>query len=170
MALLVKVLFIINKLKIHCVKEIEFSQKYNHWIRIYREASTWHFFKWGVLKNSANFTEKHLCQSLYFNNVMKVILIKVLKKRLWHRCFPVNFATISRTLFLKNTSGGCFCNTQVFLCYHIPEVYSEPCLTCKTERFAKILNLRTRIIDFFIFKGICQPHVVTLSFPTCQWF
>ena len=29
---------------------------------------------------------------------------KILKKRLWHRCFPVNFAKFLRTLFLRNTS------------------------------------------------------------------
>ena len=28
----------------------------------------------------------------------------LLKKRLWHRCFPVNFAKFSRTPFLQNTS------------------------------------------------------------------
>ena len=30
---------------------------------------------------------------------------RVLKKRLWHRCIPVNFATFLRTPFLHNTSG-----------------------------------------------------------------
>ena len=30
------------------------------------------------------------------------------KKRLWHRCFPVNFVKFLRTLFLTDTSGGCF--------------------------------------------------------------
>ena len=29
----------------------------------------------------------------------------LLKKRLWHRCFPVNFAKFLRTLFSQNTSG-----------------------------------------------------------------
>ena len=29
----------------------------------------------------------------------------VLKKRLWHRCFTVNFAKFLRTPFLQNTSG-----------------------------------------------------------------
>ena len=29
----------------------------------------------------------------------------LLKKRPWHRCFPVNFAKFLRTLFLQNTSG-----------------------------------------------------------------
>ena len=28
----------------------------------------------------------------------------LLKKRLWHRCFPVNFAKFLRTPLLKNTS------------------------------------------------------------------
>ena len=29
----------------------------------------------------------------------------LLKKRLWHRCFPVNFAKFLRTPFFQNTSG-----------------------------------------------------------------
>ena len=32
----------------------------------------------------------------------------LLKKRFWHRCFPVNFAKFLRTPFLQNTSDGCF--------------------------------------------------------------
>ena len=33
----------------------------------------------------------------------------LLKKKLWRRCFPVNFVKFLRTRFLQNTSGGCFC-------------------------------------------------------------
>ena len=33
----------------------------------------------------------------------------LLKKRLWYRCFPVNFVKFLGTPFLHNTSGGCFC-------------------------------------------------------------
>ena len=29
----------------------------------------------------------------------------LLRKRLWHRCFPLNFAKFLRTPFLQNTSG-----------------------------------------------------------------
>ena len=29
----------------------------------------------------------------------------LLKKRLWHRCFPKKFANFLRTTFLQNTSG-----------------------------------------------------------------
>ena len=46
--------------------------------------------KKGVLENFTNFTRKHLCQSL-FDKVAGLKLATSLKKRLWHRCFPVNF-------------------------------------------------------------------------------
>ena len=56
--------------------------------------------KKGVLRNFAKFTGKHLCQSFFFNKVLATLL----KKRLWHRCFPVNFAKFLRAPFLQNTS------------------------------------------------------------------
>ena len=45
-----------------------------------------------VLKNFAKFTGQLLCQSLFFNKVAGLSLATLLKKRLRHRCFPVNFA------------------------------------------------------------------------------
>ena len=54
-----------------------------------------------VLKTFAKFVRKHLCQSLFFNRVPG--LATLLKIRLWHRCFPVNFAKFLRTPFLQNT-------------------------------------------------------------------
>ena len=50
------------------------------------------FCKKGVLRNFAKFTGKHLRQSLFFNKVEGFRPATLLKKRLWHRCFPVNFA------------------------------------------------------------------------------
>ena len=49
-----------------------------------------------VLKNVSKFTGKHLCQSLVFNKVAGL-----LKKRLWHRYFAVNFVKFSRISFYK---------------------------------------------------------------------
>ena len=60
--------------------------------------------KKGVLRNFEIFTGKHLCQSLFFNKVAGLRPATLSKKRLLHRCFPVNFATLLRTLFLQNTS------------------------------------------------------------------
>ena len=65
--------------------------------------------KKGVLRNSTKFTGKQLCHSLFFNKVAALRPATLLKKILWHRCFPVNFAKFPRTTFLKNTSGWLLC-------------------------------------------------------------
>ena len=59
----------------------------------------------GVLGNFARFTGKHLCQSVFLNQVAGLRPAISLKKRLWHRCFPMNFAKFLKTPFLQNTSG-----------------------------------------------------------------
>ena len=59
----------------------------------------------GFLRNSAKFTGRQLCQSLFFNKVAGLGPPTLLKKRLLHRCFPVNFAKFLRIPFLRNTSG-----------------------------------------------------------------
>ena len=50
------------------------------------------------LKNSQN-SQENMCQSLFFNKVAGLRLTTLLKKRLWHRCFPVNFAKLLRISF-----------------------------------------------------------------------
>ena len=54
--------------------------------------------KIGVLKNFTKFTGKHLCQSLFFKKVAGVAC-NFIQKRLWQRCFPVNFAKFLGTPF-----------------------------------------------------------------------
>ena len=68
-----------------------------------------------VLKDFAKSTRKHLCQSLFFN--------KVAGFRLWHRCFPVNFAKCLRTPFAMSR-----------------ESYSESCERSKMELFVKMIS------------------------------
>ena len=53
--------------------------------------------KKGVPRNFTKFIGKQLCQSLFFNKVAGPATL--LKKRLWHTCFPVNFAKLWRTTF-----------------------------------------------------------------------
>ena len=58
-----------------------------------------------ILRNFAKFTGNYLCQSLFFNKVAGLRPAALLKKKLWHSCFPVNFVKYLRTHFLENTSG-----------------------------------------------------------------
>ena len=89
------------------------------------------FCKKAVPKNFAKFTGKHLCRSLCFNIKVAGLVLEslfnkiaglkakkrlqhqacnLLKKRLWHRCFPVNFAKFLGVLFfiehLRTTAYG----------------------------------------------------------------
>ena len=54
-----------------------------------------------IVRNSG----KHLCQSLFFNKGVGLRPATLLKKRLWHTCFPVNFANFLKAPFPQNTPG-----------------------------------------------------------------
>ena len=56
-----------------------------------------------------SFLVKLQCQRLFFNKVADFRPAALLKKSVWHRCFPVNFAKFLRRPFLQNTFNGCFC-------------------------------------------------------------
>ena len=68
------------------------------------------FCKIGVLRNFVKFTGKHLCQSLFFNRLAGLRPATLLKKRLWHRCFPVNFTKFLKTPFYRTPPDDCFCS------------------------------------------------------------
>ena len=71
---------------------------------IHRSSRPEVFCKKGVPRTFAKFTGKQLCQSLFLNKVAGLRPATrpatLLKKRLWHRCFPVNFTKFLRTSFL----------------------------------------------------------------------
>ena len=58
------------------------------------------FCKKGGLKNFAKF------HSLFVNKVAGLGPANLLKKRLWHWCFPVNFVKILRTLLFIERLWG----------------------------------------------------------------
>ena len=60
----------------------------------------------------------------------------LLKKRLWHRCFPVNFVKFLRTPFLQNTSG------RLLLCQNdqVENLYRVFKLSSNKARY-KTINL-----------------------------
>ena len=53
----------------------------------------------GFRRNFVKFTGKHLWQSLFFNKVAGLMLVTLVKKRLWHKCFPVNFEKFLKITF-----------------------------------------------------------------------
>ena len=61
--------------------------------------------KKGVLINFAKLIGRHLCQSFFLDKAAGLRPATLLKKRLRHICFPVNFVEVLRTPFLQNTSG-----------------------------------------------------------------
>ena len=73
------------------------------------------FYEKGVLKNFTKFTGKRLCQSPFFNKVAALSPATMLKKRLWHRFFPVNLVKFLRAPFLQNTSGRLLLNLGYFV-------------------------------------------------------
>ena len=101
--------------------------------------------KKGVLRNFAKFIR---FQSLSFNNVAGLRPSTLLKERLWHRCFLVNFVK-----FLRTPLGHCFCKslnrlvlisfifTFFFITMHeidtAAEVPLEPFQTFMIEIFCK---------------------------------
>ena len=57
------------------------------------------FCKKGVLRNFVKFTGKHLCQNLFLNKVAGLSPATLLKKKLWHSFFPIDFVKFLRTPF-----------------------------------------------------------------------
>ena len=54
-------------------------------------------------------SQENTCAKDSFLIKLQAAPATLLKKRFWHRCFPVNFAKFLITLFSQNNSGGYFC-------------------------------------------------------------
>ena len=67
----------------------------------------------GALRNCAKFTEKHLCQSLFFNKVAGLRACNFIKKETLAQCFPVNFAEFLRTPFITEHLWWLFLEIQI---------------------------------------------------------
>ena len=63
------------------------------------ESATREVYKKCVPKYFVKFTGKQLCHSLFFNKVAGLRPETLLKKILWHRCFPVKFVKFLKILF-----------------------------------------------------------------------
>ena len=65
--------------------------------RLCRSSRRWCSVKRGALKDFPKFTGKQLCQNLFVNKIQDLMPATLLKKRLRHKCFLVNFANFLST-------------------------------------------------------------------------
>ena len=98
-----------------------------------------------VLRNLAKFTGKHLCQSLFFNKVAGLRPATLLKKRLWHRCFPVNFTKFLRTTFFIEHVWWLLLYISVNDMYIVHQLTS---LALATKLFDFVSMLQIYVINF----------------------
>ena len=64
-----------------------------------------------ICSNSTMKTAENLVRSSNRRSSLRAATL--LKKRLWHRCFPVNFAKFLRTPFLQNTSERLLLSSKI---------------------------------------------------------
>ena len=69
------------------------------------------FCKNGVLKNLANFTEKHLCWSLFLIKLRASV--SLLKRGSNTSVFLWNLRNFSENLFFRTSRNNCFCQVQL---------------------------------------------------------
>ena len=99
--------FSVNKVKVNIKVNISWlhndTNLKNLWLSAWKDRRRRPevFCKKGVLTNFVKFTGKDLLQSLCFNKVAGLEAATILKKRLWHRRFPVNFVKFVRTPFYR---------------------------------------------------------------------
>ena len=66
-------------------------------------------------KKRCSYSQENNCARAPFYKVAGLRPVTLLKKKLLHRCFPVNFAKFLRTFFSQNTSG------RLLLKMYVPE-------------------------------------------------
>ena len=104
------------------------------------------FFQWNIE------FEGESCQSFFFNKAACLRPVTLLKKWLWHMCFPVNFTKFLRTPFLRNTSG------RLLLEKELLNIFNENIIHCLLI-FAHFSNLQ--FLKFFIdiIRGIIRGGI-----------
>ena len=85
----------------------------------------------GVLRNLAKFTEKHLCQSLFFN---KVAGLRPARKRISHRCYlehrtPPVAASVKSNYEIFNSIPGWQKTTAEYI-FSQQSRSTQPAITC----------------------------------------
>ena len=124
------------------IKQVETNQSF-------RSNLSQTFFKIGVLKTFAMFTGKHVCWNLFLIKCYCLNDYNFIKKKLQHRCFPVNIAKLFRAAFF----------------YRAPPVPASSSCWKFTEAVSTKIFLLPKCNDFQIFEcffNTLQPGVAYL--------
>ena len=106
---------------------------------------------------SQNSQENTSARVSFLNKVVGLRPATLFKKRLWRRCFPVNFAKFPRTPFLQNTSGWLLllCSrTTIF--YARPTAFFNPC--------ERDLDRNFNILNYIMLIPYSHSHLNTLYY------
>ena len=103
--------------------------------------------KKGIVRNFGKCAGKHLCQSFFFNKFAGLRLPTLLKKRLWHRRYLVNFVKLLRTPFLQNTSRLLLLNAKNSLIKSTP--WKKILLTKKTVYISNNIRFAKQQIEVY---------------------
>ena len=91
-------------------------------------------------QNFPKFPGKHLCQSVFFKKVADLRPATLFKKRLWHRCFPVNFAKFLKIPIFKEHLRWLLLNLVTKSCF-----WCQDARKGKYEYISIYLNNRTKL-------------------------
>ena len=115
--------------------------------------------KKGVLRNFTKFPGKQLCRSLFFNKVAGLRPATLLKKKPWHRCFPVNSVKFLRITFSQNTSWRLLLPSK--------HVLNQESLTLTLNKFQLTIYINTLPSDWrttFIYLNLMIVELTSIDF------
>ena len=98
-----------------------------------------------------------MCQSLFFNKATGLRPATLLKKRLWHRCFSVNFAKFLKHLFYRTRLDDWFFYSSSFL----REVNSLPWTVARY--FSLYSEILQEVFSKIFSSGAARRGII------CQW-
>ena len=111
----------------------------------------------GVLRNFAKFKGKHLRQSFFFNKVAGLSRANLLKEKLWHRFFLVNFAKFLRTPFLTEHVSW-----LLLFCFHKIIKISLKLILKFSWKFSQYIYFEFSFFSYFSYiPPICYSLIYT---------
>ena len=122
--------------------------------------------KKAVLKDFAIFTKKHLRWILFLNKNAGLQSWNFIKKRLQHRCFPVNVAKFLRTSVLKSTCERLFEHFPTWANNIISNIGIEEDIFSNSQKQNKKNHSKTQLDEKYLPFHDVLDHFVFLYIST----